>query len=138
MDIPTGFKILEINSPFTKHAGPLYIKEDALPPVLGMRIEKQHTNARGIAHGSALLLLADVALGLSVHLFKEPHVPVATSTLSADFASSAHLGDWVEARVDVQKVGSSMAYANTYLSVRNKRLVRVSATFNLNTQGHQG
>lgn len=37
--------------------------------------------------------------------------------------------NWLEARVDVQKKGSRLAFANCYLSVGESRIVRASAVF---------
>ena len=66
-----------------------------------MRIAQKHCNARGTAHGG----------------------------LSADFAGGAKLGDWLEARVDIQKLGGRLAFANAYLTVGDERIVRASAVF---------
>lgn len=42
---------------------------------------------------------------------------------------SVKVGDGVEARVDIQKLGKRMAFANAYLSVQVARVVRASAVF---------
>jgi len=42
---------------------------------------------------------------------------------------SAKLGDWLEARTDIQKLGGRLAFANAYLSVGDERIVRASAVF---------
>ncbi len=128
-NIPPGFKPMDIGSAFILHGGPVYLREGEDGLVFGMRIERHHTNLRGTAHGAAIMLLADVALGFATACSEDPPVHVITSNLSADFATAAQHGDWVEARVDVQKVGSRMAYANTYVTVGDKRLVRASAVF---------
>jgi acyl-coenzyme A thioesterase PaaI-like protein len=44
---------------------------------------------------------------------------------------AAKLGDWIEAHADVQKVGRSMAFANCYFMVNDKRIVRASGVFNV-------
>ena len=49
--------------------------------------------------------------------------------LTLDFAGSVKVGDWVETRVDIQKLGRRMAFANAYLSVYGERVVRASAVF---------
>jgi uncharacterized protein (TIGR00369 family) len=92
-------------------------------------VAKKHTNARGFAHGGVLLTLADVALGYAAEDSVDPAARLITASISADFAGSAKLGDWVEARVDVQRVGGRMAFANTYLYIGERRVVRASAVF---------
>ena len=49
--------------------------------------------------------------------------------MKTDFAGSARIGDWVEAHVDVQKVGGRLAFANCYLKVGEERIVHASAVF---------
>jgi len=49
--------------------------------------------------------------------------------LRADIAGSAKLGDWIEARVDIQKIGRTLAFANAYLYVDEARIARVSGVF---------
>jgi acyl-coenzyme A thioesterase 13 len=61
-----------------------------------------------------------------------------TASISTDFAGSARLGDWVEARVDIQRVGKRIAFANTYLHVEDRRVVRASAMFVRTDAGEGG
>ncbi|MDP9371121.1 MAG: PaaI family thioesterase [Chloroflexota bacterium] len=135
-DIPAGFTPLFRTSPFLQTIGPFYQRAEGDGLVLGLRIAEHHTNARGTAHGGLLVTMADIALGYNAsYLGVEKRAGVApaalltTATLSVDFAGSAQLGDWVEARVDVQKVGQRLAFANAYLSVGLQRIVRASAVF---------
>lgn len=97
--------------------------------MLGVRIAEKHCNARGTAHGGLLMTLADIALGHNLAYSEDPPASLTTVNLSADFAGSAKLGDWLEARVDVQRLGGRLAFANAYLSVGEERIVRASAVF---------
>jgi acyl-coenzyme A thioesterase PaaI-like protein len=72
-------------------------------------------NARGLAHGGFLAGLADVALGYARSTSQEPPVRLITGSLSLDFAGSAKVGDWIEARVDLQHVGRQLGFANANL-----------------------
>ena len=54
---------------------------------------------------------------------------MVTVNLTADFADVARDGDWVEARVDVQKLGKRFAFATCYLWVGDKRILRASGVF---------
>ena len=104
--------------------------------MVGLRIAEGHTNARGTAHGGLLVTMADIALGYNASFAGTdkragamPSAALTTANLSVDFAGSAALGDWVEARVDIQRVGGRLAFANAYLSVGSRRIVRASAVF---------
>ncbi len=134
--IPAGFTPLFRTSPFLDAVGPFYQHEEGDGVVIGLRITELHTNTRGTAHGGLLVTMADIALGYNASYVgvektpgATPTVALTTANLSVDFAGSAALGDWVEARVDVQRVGGRLAFANAYLSVADRRIVRASAVF---------
>ncbi|YAF60391.1 hypothetical protein DOCECA_09430 [Pseudomonas sp. E102] len=75
------------------------------------------------------MALADIALGYSAAFSKDPPLKLVTTTLTADFAGSAKIDDWLEAVVDIQKTGSRLVFANSYISVGDERVVRASASF---------
>jgi uncharacterized protein (TIGR00369 family) len=128
-DIPEGFKAIENTGPYLSQNGPLYYKKVDGKLVLGLRIEERHTNMRGIVHGGMLVTLADSALGSVLFTARKPPQPMVTVSLTTDFIESAHPGDWVEAHVDVLRIGSRLAYANCHLHVGERRILRASAVF---------
>src|SRR6267378_582633 len=99
LDPPDGFTPLFRTSPFLDALGPFYHRRDGRALILGVRIAE------------------------------DPPASLTTANLSADFAGSAKLGDWLEARTDIQKLGGRLAFANAYLSVGDERIVRASAVF---------
>ena len=134
--VPDGFAPLFRTSPFLDALGPFYQREEGDGIALGVRVTERHTNARGTAHGGLLVTMADVALGYNASFVgvekrpgASPTTLLTTANLSVDFAGSARLGDWVEARVDVQRVGRRLAFANAYLFVGERRIARASAVF---------
>jgi acyl-coenzyme A thioesterase 13 len=127
---PPGFEPLFRSSPFSETVGPFfYRKESHGTFVVGLRVLPKHTNGRGTAHGGLLLTLLDIALGYRAAFSQDPPAALTTASLSADFVGSPKVGDWVEAHVDVQKVGSRLAFANAFLVVNGERLVRANAVF---------
>jgi acyl-coenzyme A thioesterase PaaI-like protein len=126
---PAGFEPLFRTSPFLDTVGPLFYRKEPGGFVVGLRVLPKHANARGTAHGGLLLTLLDVALGYRAAFSQDPPAALTTASVCADFAGAPHVGDWVEARVDVQKVGNRLAFANAFLSVNGERLVRGSAVF---------
>lgn len=127
--VPEGFKPVEHTGPFLGQNGPLYCKKADGKPVLGIRIEERHTNMRGIVHGGMLVTIADSALGTVLYNSRKPPQPMVTVSLTTDFIESAYPGDWVEAHVDVLRIGNRLAYANCYLQVGERRILRASAVF---------
>jgi uncharacterized protein (TIGR00369 family) len=128
-DLPAGYAPLSRSSPFLDATGPFYSRQDERGLIVALRVEPKHANARGFAHGGLLATLADVALGYATAFSQSPPVALLTANLSIDYAGSAKIGDWIEAHVDVQKIGSRMAFANAYLSVGSQRIARASAVF---------
>ena len=127
---PPGFEPLFRTSPFLETVGPVFCRKDPERGlVIGLRIAEKHANARGIAHGGLLVTLADIALGYHMAFSQDPPAGAITASLTADFAGPAKVGDWVEAHVDVQKLGGRLAFANAYLVVDGERIVRASAVF---------
>jgi acyl-coenzyme A thioesterase 13 len=127
---PPGFEPLFRTSPFLETTGPyFYRKKDDGSFIVGLRILGKHANARGSAHGGLLMTLLDVALGYSSGYGQDPPAKLTTASLAADFVRAPKVGDWVEAHVDVQKVGGRLAFANAFLVVDGERVVRGSAVF---------
>lgn len=129
--VPVGFRPIERASPFIDLIGPLYERRRDATVSLGLRIEVKHANRRGICHGGVLATLADVALGYSMGVTTGGKSSLVTASLTIDYAGSAKVGDWVEARVEVQRVGSRLGFANCYLLAAEQRIVRASAIFAL-------
>jgi uncharacterized protein (TIGR00369 family) len=129
--VPEGFRPIQRGGPFLSALGPLYVKTGGPAPIIGLRVEEKHLNTRGIAHGGMLVTLADSALGIVLATTRTPPQPMVTVNLSTDFVSAAHDGDWIEAHVDVVKIGARLAFANCYLVVGSRRILRASGVFAL-------
>lgn len=128
-DVPEGFAPLFRTSPVLDLIGPIYSRGSGNELVLGLRVDQKHCNARGTIHGGILATLADVALGYSMAFATDPPTALVTANLSLDFAGTAQIGNWLETRVDIQKQGARLAFANCFISVGAERIVRASAVF---------
>ena len=127
--IPAHFTPLFRSSPFLDMIGPLYNTGMGAQLIIGFQVQDKHTNARGLLHGGVLATIADVALGYSLATSTSPPTAMVTANLTLDFAGSAKPGDWVETSVDIQKLGSRLAFANAYFHVGAERIARASAVF---------
>ena len=96
---------------------------------VGLRVRPCHANGRGQAHGGLLMTLCDIALGYRTATSVEPRPFLTTVSITADFAGSAKVGDWIEVHVDVQKVGRSLAFANCAIVCDGRRIVHASGVF---------
>ncbi|MCX7148767.1 MAG: PaaI family thioesterase [Rhodocyclales bacterium] len=135
-DIPEGFKLLKRGGGYLTSLGPWYYRSDETKGekgqlVLAIRIEDRHTNIRHIAHGGFLVTIVDTALGIVVSSSREPAQPIVTVSLTTNFVSSAEPGDWVEAHVDIDRMGGRLAYARCTLRVGERCIMTGTGVFAL-------
>ena len=130
MRIPRGYRALPRPSPFNALVGPLYGRRPRVGEMsIGLLIEEKHTNSRGICHGGVLATLADLSLGYAMHAKTDGKMGFVTAHLAVDYAGSARIGDWIQSQVEIQRMGTRLAFANCYLLAGKRRIVRASAIF---------
>jgi len=144
--IPEGFEAVKAGTPFVDLAGPFFFKAAGGELVIGLLLEEKHCNSAGTANGGLIATMADVALGNAIghasiteeerarwrendYVLQRAPVPRVTVNLSTDYTGSAHIGDWLEMRVDVQKLGASLSFANAYLHCHGERIARTSGVY---------
>ena len=132
---PTGF--LPIQSPgFVSQCTGLYFHEERC--VMAARIRPEHLNPLGISHGGFLATLADTAFGRVLKNASDAELPPATINLSMDYLSAARVGAWIEAHVQVHKVGRTLHHASLDLLDGDRLVARGKATFIGNTASLHG
>ncbi|MGH8686209.1 MAG: PaaI family thioesterase [Burkholderiales bacterium] len=131
MTPPAGYKPLPAASPFNELVGPLHERRGEGTISLGLRVDRKHCNSRGICHGGVLATLADLGLGYGLGAKTGTRAGFVTAHLDIDYAGAAELGDWIHSEVEVQRVGSRLAFATGYLCVGERRVVRMSGIFAL-------
>jgi acyl-coenzyme A thioesterase 13 len=127
--VPDAFRAMPRLSPFNALIGPLYERRHGDQVSIGLRIEEKHTNSRGICHGGLLATLADLSLGYAMLAQTGGKGSFVTVHLAVDYAGAAHLDDWIESSVEIQRMGTRLAFANCYLLCGESRIVRASAIF---------
>jgi acyl-coenzyme A thioesterase 13 len=128
---PAGYRLLPPASPFNALVGPLHAKRGEGVISLGLRVEEKHCNSRGICHGGVLATLADLALGYALAAKTGSRAGFVTAHLDVDYAGAAQTGDWIHSDVQVQRVGTRLAFATGYLCAGASRIVRMSGIFAL-------
>lgn len=121
---------------FVVHCTGLYINEHT--SVLAARIRPEHLNPLGIAHGGFLATLADTAFGRALRIASGAELPPATINLSMDYLRPANLGAWVEAHVQIHRIGRSLSHASLDLLDGERLVARGNATFIGNTASLHG
>jgi uncharacterized protein (TIGR00369 family) len=128
-EIPEGFEQQTRQSPLTDPWEPIYSKQTPDALVLGLRLAKPHTNARGFAHGGLIAALTDKAMGHScAHKMRGAH-SLVTVGMAIDFISSAQIGQWLTVETDVIKTGSTLCFAQCFVTADGVTIARANGTF---------
>ena len=127
--IPDGFEPHFRKSPLTDPWEPLYCKRTDKAVIIGLRLARPHTNARGLIHGGLIAALADNAMGYSCAQATEWITSFVTISLAVDFTGSAEIGQWLAVESDVIKTGSTICFAQSLIKADDAVIARASATF---------
>ncbi len=75
-------------------------------------IRSHHINYQDAAHGGVISTFADVALSHAVFDAERPRLSPSTVTLTVNYLTGTRLGDWLEARVRIDRLGGRTAYTS--------------------------
>lgn len=127
---PEGFAPHFRKSPLTDPWEPLYSRRTRDAVVIGLTVGERHTNSRGFAHGGLITSLADNAMGLSCGLRLEGKAGgLLTVNLSIDFIGAARIGQWLAFTTSFVKTGSTLSFAQCFVTADEDVCARASATF---------
>ena len=76
-----------------------------------------------------LATLADTAIGMMMQIETERKNNAVTVNLSLDYLDAARVGDWIEARVEFDKLGSRLRYGTCRVMSGERCLLRATAIF---------
>ena len=127
--IPEGFEPHFRNSPFTDPWEPLYSKKTDKAVIMGLRLAKPHTNARGLIHGGLIASLADNAMGYSCAQAMGWANSLVTISLAVDFTGSAEIGQWLAVESEVIRTGSTICFAQSLIRADDAVIARANGTF---------
>ena len=123
---PAGFSPLDDPGPFLEHVGPVHGSDDG---ALGLQAAPHHLNANGTVMGGLLATLVDAALGAGIRRDADDEVQIATVSLTTDYLRAAPAGAWLEARTQVERLGSRLAFADCSVRADGEEVVRARAVF---------
>lgn len=130
MAIPSGFEPAGFTPGFLDHGGPYYMGPAVeVVRVVGLLICPHHINYRDAAHGGVISTFADVALSHAVYDAERPRLAPATVTLTVNYLAAAKLGDWLEARVRIDRLGGRTAYTSGGIWRGDEQIATMSGVF---------
>ncbi len=122
--IPPGFYPYYRDDLFYHSVGPMYVRFMAGEVRFGLRVQEKHCSSAMICHGGVLATLLDMQIGVGSCVETDITAFVPTINLTCDFLAPAQLGDWIEARSEVVQQTRRMFFANGYLDVNGKVILR--------------
>jgi len=128
-DIPEGFERHFRQSPLTDPWEPLYSKRTDKAVIIGLRLAKPHTNARGMIHGGLIAALADSAMGHSCGHVMMGSPSLVTIGLAVDFVGTAQVGQWLAVEPEVIKTGGTICFAQSFIKANGVVIARANGTF---------
>jgi uncharacterized protein (TIGR00369 family) len=128
-NVPDGFEPHFRKSPLTDPWEPLYSKRTEKAVVMGLRLAKPHTNARGLIHGGLIAALSDNAMGYSCAQATGWATSFVTISLAVDFVGSAEIGQWLAVESEVIKTGSTICFAQSLIKADDAVIARANGTF---------
>jgi uncharacterized protein (TIGR00369 family) len=129
--VPAGFQRHFRQSPLTDPWEPIYSKQTDAGVMIGLRLAAPHTNSRGLAHGGLITSLADNAMGLSCALKLDDGARLVTVSLAIDFIGPAKIGQWLQVETYVIKTGSTICFAQCFVTADGVPCARASGTFSV-------
>ncbi len=128
-NVPEGFEPHFRKSPFTDPWEPLYSKKTDNAVIMGLRLARPHTNARGLIHGGLIASLADNAMGYSCAQAMGWSASLVTIGLAVDFVGSAEIGQWLAVESEVIKTGGTLCFAQCLVTADGRVIARANGTF---------
>ena len=130
MAIPAGFARADFTPGFLDHGGPYYLGPSADGVrVMGLMICPHHINYQQAAHGGVISTFADVALAHAVYDAERPRLAPSTVSLTVNYLAGAQLGDWLEARVRIDRLGGRMGYTSGGIWRGEEQIAVMSGVF---------
>lgn len=128
--VPQGFVPAGFSPGFLDHGGPYYLAErEGAPKLVGLRICEHHMNYSDAAHGGVISTFADVALSHAVYDAERPRLMPSTITLQVNYLAGVKLGNWLEARVRIDRMGGRTAYTSGEIVRGEEPVATMSGVF---------
>lgn len=124
-----GWVIDSNGGPYTELIGPIWRGPDAAEGIVkAILVEPKHTNLNGVAHGGILLSLLDNLMGSAISA-AAPGSNYVTATLASSFVSAARIGDWLEARAAITRLGRSLVFIRATIAVGERVVLTGEGSF---------
>jgi len=128
--IPPGF-VHVLRAPFINHVGPI-LQAIENPPgtmVLGLQVEKVHTNTMGFMHGGMIATVCDSAMARALHTRLERRT--VTLRMALEYFDPIQHGDFIEAHARLVSHDDQVGHTECDVRVGGSLRARGTAVFRL-------
>ena len=126
-----GFEQISLKPGFMKHNGGVMFKTISENEYeFKAKINDNHLNTAGIAHGGFIAALIDAGAGTAAHRSAD-NEPCVTISLDLKFISAARLGDELTGKTKIQKKTKSMIFLTCELKSENKIVATASGIWKI-------
>lgn len=110
---------------FNTHNGPMQFHRGADFWLGAIRLQAQHMNFGGVAHGGVYMALADVTMGVGAHdtVGKQS---CATIDFEAHFLAAAKLDQWLVCRASLNRQAADVIFMQSELWAGGRQCMRAS------------
>ena len=127
----TDFEQISLKPGFMKHNGGVMFKTISENEYeFKAKINNNHLNAAGIAHGGFIAALIDAGAGTAAHKSADSG-PCVTISLDLKFISAARLNDELIGKTKIQKKTKSMVFLTCELKSENKIIATASGVWKI-------
>ena len=127
--VPDGFQPHFRRSSFTDPWEPLFSRRTDSGVTIGLRLDRPHTNARGLIHGGLIASLADNAMGYSCIQAMDRISSLVTINLAVFFIGSAKIGQWLAVEGEAIRIGRTICFAQSLIKADDAVIARANGTF---------
>ena len=125
------FEQISLKKGFMKHNGGIFFKAVSEKEYhFKSKIEENHLNAAGIAHGGYIAALVDAGAGTAAHRSADES-PCVTISLELKFISAVKLGQELLGITKIQKKTKTMVFLTCELKVEDKIVATASGVWKI-------
>lgn len=131
--IPAGYTLFQRDRGFSELIGPLHFMADDEGLHIGLRLDAQHCNPAGTAHGGLLATLIDMQLPLGAR-YALPDLDghlLFTISLTMDFLAPVQRGQWLYGSTQLLKRTPRMVFAQGFAMADGEIVARASGSFRI-------
>lgn len=127
--VPPGFDLFAKASAYSRHLGPVHVRQETDGASLVQTTEPHMCNSGGALHGGYMMSFADTALTRAAALVTG--MQPSTVSFAAEFLSAGTPTTPITTRVEIPRHGKSLAFLRGVLRQDDRALLSYSATMSL-------